>query len=90
MNQSKTLRQSNLLQRITICAEVHSGKPCVRNLRLLVEDIIGMLASGDYFETILRKNPGLEKDDILASLEYARRMVAHESLEDFSLTPLFE
>lgn len=37
-----------------------------------------MLAAGDTIETILEGYPWLERDDVLACLVYARRLVGHE------------
>ncbi len=40
-----------------------------------------MLARGDTPETILEGYPWLEREDIQACLEYARRLVAQERIE---------
>jgi uncharacterized protein (DUF433 family) len=74
----------NLLRRITVNPKIFGGKPIIRGRRLAVEHILGMLAAGDNFETILEGYPWLEREDILACLVYARRLVGHERIE-----PLF-
>jgi uncharacterized protein (DUF433 family) len=74
----------NLLKRITVNPQIFGGKPIVRGRRLAVEHVLGMLAAGDTFETILEGYPWLEREDILACLVYARRLVGHERVE-----PLF-
>ena len=56
---------------ITIDPEKRSGKPCIRNLRITVYDILEMLASGMSYDDILEDYPSLTKDDLLASLKYA-------------------
>ncbi|GBD86168.1 hypothetical protein BMS3Abin03_00078 [bacterium BMS3Abin03] len=48
-----------------------SGKPCIRNLRITVYDILEYLASGMSQEEILKDFPELTKEDILACLSYA-------------------
>ena len=73
--------EETLLQRITVRADVFGGKPIVRGHRLAVEHVLGMLAAGDSAETILQGYPWLERDDILACLAYAHRLVAHERVE---------
>lgn len=78
MNQEDTL-----LKRITINSAIFGGKPIVRGRRLAVEHVIGMLAAGDSIETLLEEYPWLEKEDILACLAYAHRLVAHERVEPF-------
>jgi uncharacterized protein (DUF433 family) len=59
------------IQRITIEPGKRSGKPCIRGLRITVYDILEMLASGMTTEEILEDYPTLEREDILAALQYA-------------------
>jgi len=59
------------LERITIDAGKRGGKPCIRGLRITVFDVLSYLASGMTQKQILSDFPSLEKEDILASLEYA-------------------
>jgi len=56
---------------ITISSDKRLGKPCIRNLRITVYDVISMLASGMSHNEILEDFPKLTKEDILASLGYA-------------------
>jgi uncharacterized protein (DUF433 family) len=42
--------------------------------------VLGQLAVGDSFEVLLRGYPWLERDDILACLEYARATVGSETV----------
>ena len=60
-----------LLKRITVRSEVFSGKPIVRDMRIAVEHILAMLASGDDAATILQQYPALEAEDIQACLLFA-------------------
>ena len=46
--------QSELLDRITVRADVFGGKPIIRGMRIAVEHVLGMLAAGDTAEKILR------------------------------------
>lgn len=62
---------ATLLSRITISPDICHGKPVVRGMRYPVESILEYLASGDSFEDILAEFPDLERDDLLACLEYA-------------------
>ena len=68
-----------LLSRITTDSKIFAGKPIIRGHRLAVEHVLGQLAVGDSMETILEGYPWLEKDDILACLEYARMVISTES-----------
>jgi uncharacterized protein (DUF433 family) len=47
------------------------GKPCIRQTRITVYDVLGWLASEMSFEEILADFPELSMDDILASLAFA-------------------
>ena len=55
-----------LLERITVRPDVFGGKPIVRDMRISVENVLGMLASGETTETILSEYSFLEADDIRA------------------------
>ncbi len=57
-----------LLNRITFNPNIFGGKPIIRGRRLAVEHVLGMLAAGDEYETILDGYPWLEKEDIQASV----------------------
>ena len=56
---------------ITINPEKRFGKPCVRNTRITVFDVLGWLASGMTNSDILQDFPELSKEDISACLSYA-------------------
>ena len=47
------------------------GKPCVRETRISVYDVLGWLASGMDFNEIIKDFPELTVDDIEACLAYA-------------------
>ncbi|MCK6503541.1 DUF433 domain-containing protein [Myxococcota bacterium] len=71
----------DLLDRITVNPAIFGGKPIIRGHRLAVEHVLGMLAAGDDLHTLLEGYPWLEREDVLACVEYARRLVAHEHVE---------
>ena len=71
-----------LLNRITVRADVFHGKPIIRDMRIAVEHVLGMLASGDTAETILREYPVLEAEDIQACLLFAHRSMAGEHVHE--------
>lgn len=74
----------NLISRITINPEICHGKPIVRNMRWPVEVILDMLGSGMEIATILEDHPELEKEDILASLYYAKLAISGDILKEVS------
>ena len=64
----------NLTERITINPEICHGKPTIRGLRYTVETILELLSSGMNIDEILADYEDLEREDILAALDYARRL----------------
>ncbi len=73
--------ETELLKRITFNPEIFGGKPIIRGMRIAVEHILGMLASGSSVEEILEGYPFLEREDIQACLVFAHRLVSHERYE---------
>lgn len=56
---------------ITIEPGKRGGKPCIRNMRITVYDILSWLASEMTIEEILDDFPELTAQDIYASLQFA-------------------
>jgi len=71
---------TELLNRITVEADKCGGRPCIRNMRMRVKDVLEMLASGMKTEEILEDYPYLEADDITAVLMYSARQFDHPIL----------
>lgn len=67
--------------RITIDPAVCTGKPCIRNLRFPVSRLLGLLASGETKDSILKAYPYLEEADIEAALQYAASLAEEETVE---------
>lgn len=68
------------LSRITVEAGKCGGRPCIRGYRMRVSDILELLAAGASFEEVLRDYPFLEREDILAALDYAALQTDHAVL----------
>ncbi|MGL5910706.1 MAG: DUF433 domain-containing protein [Phycicoccus sp.] len=60
----------SLLQRITSDPAVCHGQPTVRGLRYPVESLLRMLSSGMTIDEVLDDYPDLEREDLLAALEF--------------------
>jgi uncharacterized protein (DUF433 family) len=56
---------------ITIEPGKRSGQPCIRGLRITVQDVLEYLAGGMTTEEILADFPDLTAEDIRACLAYA-------------------
>ncbi|MGH8017032.1 MAG: DUF433 domain-containing protein [Opitutaceae bacterium] len=61
----------NAVERITFDPAKRGGRPCIRGMRIAVEDVLGWLASGMSYEEVLADFPELEREDILACLQFA-------------------
>jgi uncharacterized protein (DUF433 family) len=72
-SQERNIMNASLLSRITMEPGKCGGKPCIRGMRIRVSDILEMLGEGVSMEEILADFPDLERDDILASLQFAPR-----------------
>ncbi|HEX8200462.1 MAG TPA: DUF433 domain-containing protein [Isosphaeraceae bacterium] len=70
-----------LLARITIDPAVCHGKPCIRGLRYPVETLLELLSSGMTIDEILADYEDLERDDLLAVLAFAARLVRTRRLQ---------
>ena len=60
-----------LLERVSVDPAVRFGKPCIRNTRISVGDVLGYLAGGTSEEELLVQFPQLCADDVRACLAYA-------------------
>lgn len=64
---------SDLIDRITLNPKVLAGKPTVRGLRISVEQILAALGNDVPVADLLSDYPELEREDVLACLQYATR-----------------
>ncbi|MBC7893606.1 MAG: DUF433 domain-containing protein [Sphingobacteriaceae bacterium] len=60
----------NLLQRIESNPAILAGKPAVKDTRLSVQFIVGLLAKGSTHREILDEYAYLTEEDIWACLEF--------------------
>lgn len=66
------------LDRITLDPEIMGGKPTIRDTRVTVGTILGLLASGCTEDKVLSEYPYLEYDDIRQALEFAAWRMSEE------------
>jgi uncharacterized protein (DUF433 family) len=72
----------NLIEeRIVTNNQTFAGKPTIRDTRVAVEHVLGMMADGATEQDILVNYPFLEKEDIRACILYAQNIVSHERIE---------
>jgi uncharacterized protein (DUF433 family) len=65
------------LNRITVEESKCGGRPCIRGQRLRVTDVLELIGSGASFDEILSDYPFLEREDILAAIDYAAHQTDH-------------
>ena len=70
--------QETLLARITGDPHILAGKPCIRGIRISVEQILDALVAGQAGQEIIAEHPDLELEDITAALLYAKELVLME------------
>jgi len=70
----------NLLDRITLNPNICFGKPTIRNLRYPVEMIMDLLSAGMSIVELLEDYEDLEREDILACLLFATKLVKVKSI----------
>lgn len=68
--------------RIVIDPEIRHGKPVIKGTRVPVDIILGSLAGGMGIKEIAEEY-GIEKEDVIAAIEYAARIVAIEEIRLF-------
>lgn len=74
---SQPRRQCFDFTRISARPDICGGRPCVRDTRVRVSDILDMLANGASETEILADYPYLEAADISTCLAYAARAADH-------------
>ncbi len=66
--------------RIAVNPKVCSGKPCIKGTRIMVKNILGMIAGGDTVDKILEAYPELTREDIVEALDYASYVIDDEKV----------
>jgi len=67
-----------MFERISIDPKVCHGEACIKGTRIPVHQIVRMLANGDTIEELLEEHPSLEREDILACLDYAAALTEEQ------------
>jgi uncharacterized protein (DUF433 family) len=75
-----------MIKRISIDPSICHGQACIKGTRIPVYQILHMLANGDTIEELLKEYPSLERDDILACIEYAASLTEEQVVPDEVVT----
>jgi uncharacterized protein (DUF433 family) len=63
---------------IVIDPEICNGRPVVRGTRITVQTVMEFLAAGDSVEEVLEAYPSLSREQVLACMEWASRLMANQ------------
>ncbi len=70
--------------RIVIDDRIRHGKPIVKGTRITVDEVLGALIGGMSYEEIEREY-GIEREDILAVIEYTASFVRGEEIRPLGI-----
>jgi uncharacterized protein (DUF433 family) len=79
----------NLVSYISINPDIRFGKPCIKDTRIAVTDILQWLASGMSYEDILTDYPILQTAHIRAALSFAANRETYIQIIPTYATPAF-
>ena len=65
---------------IEVNREICGGKPVIRGTRILVRNILGMVAGGYSIDGILAAYPDLTREDVNEALEYAAQVIDEDQV----------
>jgi len=71
-------------ERIETDPEICHGKPCIKGTRIMISIILEWLEAGKTFEAILDAYPELSKEDLSATVRYARKIIEEEKSASIS------
>ena len=65
---------------IRVGPEICSGKPIISGTRIMVKNILGMVAGGYAVDQIVEAYPELTQEMVQAALEYAAAVIDEEQV----------
>lgn len=69
-----------VFDRITVSPDRMGGVPCIRDVRIPVSTVVGMVAEGMSDSEIMQAYPDLQAEDIRQALRYAAEAVREREL----------
>jgi uncharacterized protein (DUF433 family) len=67
-------------ERIIVDPKICGGKPTIKGTRIMVKNILGMVAGGYSADRILKEYSELTAEDISAALKYASDVIDEEKV----------
>ena len=65
---------------IVVDPKICSGKPVIKGTRIMVKNILGMVAGGYNIDRVLEAYPELNREMVQAALEYAAMVIDEEQV----------
>ncbi|MBI2844627.1 MAG: DUF433 domain-containing protein [Armatimonadetes bacterium] len=65
---------------VTADPNICGGKPTIRGTRIMVRNILGMVAGGYTVRQIVKAYPELTAQDVQCALEYAAKVIDEEQV----------
>ena len=69
---------------IAVNPNICGGAPCISGTRVMVSTVLSQLAGGYSIEKIVEGYPQLNREKVVAAIEYALALVRDEEVEVFS------
>jgi len=69
---------TELENRIVVDPKIMGGKPVIKGTRIPVYFILELLSNGWSIDDILREYPHLSREDVLAAIRYAAKVLREE------------
>lgn len=79
-----TVMRVEINEYIVADSEICHGKPTFKGTRVMVSDIVELIAAGERIENILENYPSVTREHISAALEYAAKLLSGERYVEFS------
>ncbi len=67
-----------MIERISVDPRICHGQACIKGTRIPVHQILHMLANGDTIDELLEDYPSLNREDVLACLDYAASLAEEQ------------
>ena len=69
------LIMNKIMKWIVADIEICHGKPTFKESRILVSDVLELIASGESFESVIQEYPTLTEDMIKEALIYSEKVI---------------
>lgn len=66
-----------MTNRIVIDPAICNGRPVVNGTRITVQTVMEFLSAGDSVDDVLEEYPSLSREDVLACMEWAARLMGN-------------